>query len=240
MTTEQTDQDHRRARCEQLLSEIVGIRSVVGEETTAHLWVSPQLREIGMSVEHYPVEGRKMPLVLGVIEGDGDGPGVLFDAHYDTVHARPERLVARPLGRRRRGRRALRPRRRRQQGHARGDARRARAGRRQRPAAQRPDLLHVRLRRRGRLPRRGADGRPRRDAARRHDLLGRGDQQHRHRDRLPGHLHLEGDGRRPHRAPDRARERHQRGDEDGQARRGRRRGPARDAARRPRTGSSRA
>ncbi|HVQ57705.1 MAG TPA: M20/M25/M40 family metallo-hydrolase [Solirubrobacterales bacterium] len=76
-------------RAEQLLREIVGIRSVVGEDTTAHLWLTRQLEEIGMSVEHYPVEGRTMPFVLGVIEGEGDGPGVLFDAHFDTVHAVP-------------------------------------------------------------------------------------------------------------------------------------------------------
>ncbi|MDX6581195.1 MAG: acetylornithine deacetylase [Solirubrobacterales bacterium] len=74
-------------RAEQLLSEIVGIRSVVGEDTTAHLWMAKQMEEIGMSVEMYPVEGRKVPLVLGVIEGEGDGPGVLFDGHFDTVHA---------------------------------------------------------------------------------------------------------------------------------------------------------
>lgn len=76
-------------RAEQLLKEIVSIPSVVGEETTAHLWLTRQLQELGMTVEHYPVEGRKMPFVLGVIEGEGDGPGVLFDAHFDTVHAVP-------------------------------------------------------------------------------------------------------------------------------------------------------
>ncbi len=76
-------------RCEQLLKEIVGIRSVVGEDTTAHLWLTDRLSEIGMTVEHYPVEGRSAPFVLGVIEGEGDGPGVLFDAHFDTVHAVP-------------------------------------------------------------------------------------------------------------------------------------------------------
>lgn len=76
-------------RCEQLLKEIVGIRSVVGEDTTAHLWLTERLREIGMTVEHYPVEGRSAPFVLGVIEGEGEGPGVLFDAHFDTVHAVP-------------------------------------------------------------------------------------------------------------------------------------------------------
>lgn len=76
-------------RCEQLLKEIVGIRSVVGEDTTAHLWLTDRLREIGMTVEHYPVEGRSAPFVLGVIEGEGEGPGVLFDAHFDTVHAVP-------------------------------------------------------------------------------------------------------------------------------------------------------
>lgn len=73
------------ARAEELLREIVAIRSVVGEPTSAHLWVTQRLRELGMSVEHYAVEGRKAPLVLGVLEGDGDGPGVLFDAHFDTV-----------------------------------------------------------------------------------------------------------------------------------------------------------
>lgn len=76
-------------RAEQLLKEIVGIRSVVGEDTVAHLWMKKQMEEIGMTVELYPVEGRKVPLVLGVIEGEGDGPGVLFDGHFDTVHAVP-------------------------------------------------------------------------------------------------------------------------------------------------------
>lgn len=87
-----TDQQSRPTgisleRAEALLKEIVGIRSVVGEETTAHLWMAKQMEEIGMTVEMYPVEGRPVPLVLGVIEGDGDGPGVLFDGHFDTVHA---------------------------------------------------------------------------------------------------------------------------------------------------------
>jgi succinyl-diaminopimelate desuccinylase len=77
-------------RCEELLTQIVRLRSVVGEDTTAHLWVSARLRELGFSVEHYAVEGRKTPLVLGILEGEGDEPGVLFDAHYDTVHARPQ------------------------------------------------------------------------------------------------------------------------------------------------------
>lgn len=76
-------------RAEQLLKEIVGIRSVVGEDTTAHLWMKKQMEEIGMTVEMYPVEGRTAPLVLGVIEGEGEGPGVLFDGHFDTVHAVP-------------------------------------------------------------------------------------------------------------------------------------------------------
>lgn len=85
-------------RCERLLREIVGIRSVVGEDTTAHLWLSERLREIGMTVETYAVEGRKVPLVLGVIEGEGDGPGVLFDAHFDTVHAVPADWSRDPWG----------------------------------------------------------------------------------------------------------------------------------------------
>ena len=76
-------------RCEQLLREIVSIRSVVGEDTTAHLWLSARLREAGMTGEHYAVEGRRTPLVLGIFEGHAGKPGVLFDAHYDTVGAMP-------------------------------------------------------------------------------------------------------------------------------------------------------
>lgn len=85
-------------RCEQLLREMVAIPSVVGDKTTAHLWVSARLREIGMTVSHYAVEGRSAPLVLGVLEGSGDGPGVLFDAHFDTVHARPTDWSRDPWG----------------------------------------------------------------------------------------------------------------------------------------------
>jgi acetylornithine deacetylase/succinyl-diaminopimelate desuccinylase-like protein len=51
-----------------------------------------------MTVSHYAVEGRKAPLVLGVLEGEGDGPGVLFDAHFDTVHARPDDWSRDPWG----------------------------------------------------------------------------------------------------------------------------------------------
>lgn len=87
-----TEQQSRPAgisveRAEQLLKEFVAIPSVNGDKTTAHLWMTRQLEEIGMSVEHYPVEGKPNPLVFGVLEGAGDGPGVLFDAHFDTVHA---------------------------------------------------------------------------------------------------------------------------------------------------------
>jgi acetylornithine deacetylase/succinyl-diaminopimelate desuccinylase-like protein len=86
-------------RCEQLLRELVSIPSVVGDPTRAHLWVTERLRELGMTVSHYAVEGRTAPLVLGVLEGaDGDGPGVLFDAHFDTVHARPEDWTRDPWG----------------------------------------------------------------------------------------------------------------------------------------------
>jgi len=76
-------------RVEDLLSQIVSIRSVVGEDTpAAPAWMIARLQELGMTVETYAVETRKQPLVLGVLEGDGDGPGVLFDGHYDTVGAR--------------------------------------------------------------------------------------------------------------------------------------------------------
>jgi acetylornithine deacetylase/succinyl-diaminopimelate desuccinylase-like protein len=85
-------------RCEQLLTELVAIPSVVGDATTAHQWVSARLRELGFEVSHYAVEGRKAPLVLGVLEGSADGPGVLFDAHFDTVHARPEDWSRKPWG----------------------------------------------------------------------------------------------------------------------------------------------
>jgi acetylornithine deacetylase len=89
MTTEQTSRPItvEPERCESLLRQFVSIRSVVGEDTTAHLWLTEQLKGLGMTVEHYAVEGRRTPLVLGVLEGDGDRPGVMFDGHYDTVAA---------------------------------------------------------------------------------------------------------------------------------------------------------
>jgi len=98
-----TEQQSRPAgisveRAEQLLKEFVAIPSVNGDKTTAHLWMTRQLEEIGMTVEHYPVEGKPNPLVLGVLEGEGDGPGVLFDAHFDTVHAVPEDWSHNPWG----------------------------------------------------------------------------------------------------------------------------------------------
>jgi acetylornithine deacetylase/succinyl-diaminopimelate desuccinylase-like protein len=85
-------------RCERLLTELVSIPSVVGDPTHAHLWVTKRLQDLGMTVSHYAVEGRKAPLVLGVLEGEGDGPGVLFDAHFDTVHARPDDWTHDPWG----------------------------------------------------------------------------------------------------------------------------------------------
>jgi succinyl-diaminopimelate desuccinylase len=76
-------------RCETMLREFVSIRSVTGEDTTAHVWLTRLLESFGMEVEHYAVDGRRMPLVLGVLEGAGDAPGVIFDGHYDTVAATP-------------------------------------------------------------------------------------------------------------------------------------------------------
>ncbi|CAB4941262.1 unannotated protein [freshwater metagenome] len=85
-------------RVTDLLQQMVRIKSVVGEPTTGHLWVTARLKELGFSVEHYAVEKFPTPLVLGVLEGDGDGPGVLFDAHYDTVHAVPSDWSRDPWG----------------------------------------------------------------------------------------------------------------------------------------------
>jgi succinyl-diaminopimelate desuccinylase len=89
MTTATNSITVRTERCEALLRELVSIRSVVGEDTNAHLWMTRRLAELGMTVEHYAVEGRRTPLVLGLLEGDGDRPGVMFDGHYDTVGAAP-------------------------------------------------------------------------------------------------------------------------------------------------------
>lgn len=99
MTTEQKPSPIAVApeRCETLLREFVSIRSVVGEDTTAHLWLTERLRGLGMTVEHYAVEGRRTPLVLGVLEGDGDRPGVMFDGHYDTVTASPTDWTSDPF-----------------------------------------------------------------------------------------------------------------------------------------------
>jgi acetylornithine deacetylase/succinyl-diaminopimelate desuccinylase-like protein len=84
-------------RCAELLVEFIRLPSVVGEKTTAHLWVTKQLQDLGMSVEHYTVEDLPAPLVLGELAG-GDRPGVLFDAHYDTVFAAEQDWSRNPWG----------------------------------------------------------------------------------------------------------------------------------------------
>ena len=89
-------------RCAELLVEFVRVPSVVGEKTTAHLWVTKRLRALGMTVEHYTVEDLPAPLVLGELRGGGR-PGVLFDAHYDTVFAAAADWSRNPWGGEREG-----------------------------------------------------------------------------------------------------------------------------------------
>jgi len=76
-------------RCGDLLGEFLRIRSVNGERTTAHLWLSERLARAGLKVESYRVEDLPAPLLLGRFERGRERPGVLFDAHYDTVFADP-------------------------------------------------------------------------------------------------------------------------------------------------------
>jgi succinyl-diaminopimelate desuccinylase len=90
-------------RCAELLIELIRIRSVSGEVTTAHLWMSERLAAVGMSVEQYSVEEIPSPLVLGRLEGSGRRPGVLFDGHYDTVFAVPSDWSRDPWGGQREG-----------------------------------------------------------------------------------------------------------------------------------------
>ena len=84
-------------RCADLLIEFIRQRSVVGEPTTAHLWLTDRLRSCRMDVEHYAVEDLPAPLVLGELSG-GDRPGVLFDGHFDTVFAVPSDWTRDPWG----------------------------------------------------------------------------------------------------------------------------------------------
>jgi acetylornithine deacetylase/succinyl-diaminopimelate desuccinylase-like protein len=56
-----------------------------------------------MHVERYGVENLPTPLVLGRLEGAGGRRGVLFDGHYDTVHAVPADWSRDPWGAEREG-----------------------------------------------------------------------------------------------------------------------------------------
>ncbi len=141
------------------------------------------------------------------------------------------RLDPPPVRRGARWRSDLRARGSRQQGLGRCNARCPRCDRRERDGARRTAVLHVRLRRRARLSRRGTDERPERGVAHRHDLLRGGDVERAHRDRLSGDFDVEDHGDRANRAPDRARTRRQRRGEDGDARPGRRGRAARPPAR---------
>jgi len=84
-------------RCRELLVEFVRIRSVVGEKTTAHSWLSERLTDLGMTVEHYTIDDLPGPLVIGEL-GSGSRPGVMFDAHYDTVFAVADDWSSDPWG----------------------------------------------------------------------------------------------------------------------------------------------
>lgn len=83
-------------RCAELLSQLIRLRSVVGEHTTAHEWLTERLRAVGMVVEQYTVESLPAPIVLGRLDRDGDRPGVMFDGHFDTVHATSEEWTQDP------------------------------------------------------------------------------------------------------------------------------------------------
>lgn len=90
-------------RCAELLSGLIRRRSVVGEPTTAHVWLTGLLRGMGMRVDHYRVESLPAPLVLASRDAGGTQPGLLFDGHYDTVFAAPEDWSHDPWGAEREG-----------------------------------------------------------------------------------------------------------------------------------------
>ena len=85
-------------RCAELLIALLRQRSVVGDKTSVHVWLTGLLRELGMQVDHYRVEDLPAPLVLASREGDGTAPGLLFDGHYDTVFAVSEDWSHDPWG----------------------------------------------------------------------------------------------------------------------------------------------
>jgi acetylornithine deacetylase/succinyl-diaminopimelate desuccinylase-like protein len=89
-TVSAVDESITEERCAELLTELIRIRSVNGEKTAAHLWLTDRLEAIGMTVEHYGVEDLPTPLVLASLTQSEERPGVLFDGHYDTVFAVPE------------------------------------------------------------------------------------------------------------------------------------------------------
>ena len=90
-------------RCAELLTELIRRRSVVGEPTTAHVWLTELLRGMGMRVNHYRVESLPAPFVLASRDVGGSEPGLLFDGHYDTVSATPEDWAHDPWGAEREG-----------------------------------------------------------------------------------------------------------------------------------------
>ena len=89
-------------RCAELLIELIRQRSVVGEKTTAHTWMTERLSAFGMDVEQFGVDGTLAPMVFGRRE-QGDLPGVLFDGHFDTVFAEPGDWSRDPWGGQREG-----------------------------------------------------------------------------------------------------------------------------------------
>lgn len=85
-------------RVTQLLQELLRIRSVVGERTTAHQWVADKLRAAEMKVDLYTVEGSEAPMVLGAAGESGGAKGLLFEGHFDTVAATKDDWTHDPWG----------------------------------------------------------------------------------------------------------------------------------------------
>lgn len=98
-----TDSLITEERCAELLTQLIRQRSVTGEKTTAHQWMSQRLADAGLRIDHYTVEDLPAPMVIGTLEGDGDRPGVLFDGHFDTVFAVPDDWSRDPWGAQREG-----------------------------------------------------------------------------------------------------------------------------------------
>ena len=83
----------------ELLAQLVRFNSVVETRSDCPQFVAKKLRHIGMRVETYNLEDFPSgTVVIGYLDGKGERPSLMLDAHWDTDPVDPSQWTRNPFG----------------------------------------------------------------------------------------------------------------------------------------------